>query len=90
LESHYLFGGFIETFLKKNANIISKGDFELFISRRIEENTNLDYKDIRIYSNFDEPSKHVSTFSNSADGLLIIGVSKETIGKGKNFKMYAR
>ena len=37
--------GFIETFLKKSANLISKYDIELFISRRIEENTNLDYKD---------------------------------------------
>ena len=74
--------GFIETFLKKKPLDITKDDIESFIQRKIEENLNLDYKDIRIYSKFDDLAKHVSAFSNSEGGLLILGVSEEKIKEG--------
>jgi len=44
--------GFIEVFLKKNPTDISAEDVEGFISRRIEENRNLEYRSIGI-SNID-------------------------------------
>jgi len=73
--------GFIETFLKKDVGEVTKKDIEAFVSRKIEENLNLDYKDIRAFHDFDELSKDVSAFANSSGGLLILGISEE-IKKG--------
>jgi len=79
--------GFIETFFKKNAIEITKKDIEDFISRKIEENLNLDYKNIHAFNDFDELSKDVSAFANSEGGILILGISEEIIGRGKNLKI---
>ncbi len=69
--------GFIEIFFKKDSKDILAKDVELFVSRKIEENLNLEYKDIKAYDNFDELSKDVSAFANSEGGLLILGVGQE-------------
>ena len=82
--------GFIETFLRKDAREVTKEDIEALISRRIEENSNLDYKDIRAYSNFNELSRDVSAFANSEGGLLILGVSEESVGKEKYLKIFPK
>jgi len=80
--------GFIETFLKKKPEVITKQDVEAFFSRKLEENLNLDYKDIRAYSDFDELSKDVSAFANSEGGLILLGIGQERIiEKGKIVKI---
>jgi len=79
--------GFIELFLKKDAKHIIKNDIVFFVSRRIEENLNLDYKHIKAYFNFDKLSQDVSAFANSQGGLLVLGVNEEKIGKGKKLRI---
>jgi hypothetical protein len=73
--------GFIEIFLKKDWKDILAKDIELFVSRKIEESLNLEYKDIKAYENFNELSKDVSAFANSEGGLLILGVGQEKKGQ---------
>jgi hypothetical protein len=73
--------GFIDIFLKKDSKDILAKDIELFVSRKIEESLNLEYKDIKAYENFDELSKDVSAFANSEGGLLILGIGQEKKGQ---------
>jgi len=82
--------GFIETFFRKNPDEVTKDDIETLISRKIEENLNLDYKEIRKYFDMDGIAKHVSAFANSAGGLLILGVSEkqEKNEKGNDVKVF--
>lgn len=80
--------GFIETFFKRNPTDITANDIESFISRKIEESQNLDYKDIKKYDDADGLSKHISAFANSLGGLLILGVSEKKEGKGKDLRIY--
>lgn len=83
--------GFIEAFFKKNAKAVTKQDVEVFISRKIEENLNLDYKDIRAYHDFDELSKDVSAFANSEGGLILLGISQERVTeKRKIIKIFPK
>jgi len=69
---------FIELFFKGKKEIKPE-DINLFISQKIEENTKLDYKDIRAYHNADHLTTHVSSFANSEGGLIILGVSQDEI-----------
>lgn len=73
--------GNIKTFFRKKCTDVTREDIEAFISRKIEENLNLDYKDIRAFSNFDEISKDVSAFAISEGGLLILGISEDKRGR---------
>jgi hypothetical protein len=75
--------GFIDKFFRKKPEDVTKEDLEAFLTRKIEENLNLDYKTIQAYYDFDELSKDVSAFANSEGGLLILGFSQDEIKKGK-------
>lgn len=83
--------GFIELFFKGKEEIKPK-DINLFISQKIEENINLDYKDIRAYHDADDLATHVSSFANSEGGLIILGVSqsKSKDENGKIVKIYPK
>lgn len=75
--------GFIDKFFRKKPKDVTKEDLEAFLTKKIEENLNLDYKAIQAYYDFDELSKDVSAFANSEGGLLILGFSQDEIKKGK-------
>lgn len=75
--------GFIEDFFRKKPKEITNEDLKAFLTRKIEENLNLDYKAIQAYYDFDKLSKDVSAFANSEGGLLILGMSQDEIKKGK-------
>lgn len=70
--------GFIEQFFKGKKEIKPE-DIESFISHKIEENPNLDYKDVRAYHDVDKLAVHVASFANSGGGLIILGVSQDEI-----------
>jgi hypothetical protein len=70
--------GFIEQFFKDKVEILPE-DIEFFISQKIEENINLDYKDIRMYNDPDKLAAHVASFANAEGGLIILGVSEDKI-----------
>jgi len=74
---------FIDKLFRKKPKDVTKQDLEAFLTRKIEENLNLDYKAIQAYHNFDELSKDVSAFANSEGGLIILGVSQDEIKKRK-------
>jgi hypothetical protein len=75
--------GFIEDFFRKKPKEVTNEDLNAFLTRKIEENLNLDYKAIQAYYDFDKLSKDVSAFANSEGGLLILGISQDKIKKGK-------
>lgn len=80
---------FIKLFLRKETSDVTKGDIDGFISRKVEENLNLDYKDIRAYHDFVELSKDISAFANSEGGLVLLGVSEKKIKKnGVTFRIF--
>jgi hypothetical protein len=55
--------GFIERFFKDAKEIKAK-DVLSFISQKIEENMNLDYKDITAYHDPDKLAINVASFAN--------------------------
>jgi hypothetical protein len=80
--------GFIELFFKKDSKELTSKDIENFIKRNIEENLNLDYKDIDAFHDFNELSKDISSFVNSEGGLIILGVREGKIGEGEDIKIF--
>ena len=83
--------GFVELFFKDRKEITAE-DIESFISQQIEENMNLDYKDIKLYNNPDKLANHIASFANSEGGLIILGVSEKKIKdeKGKTTNIYPK
>jgi len=53
----------------------------MFISRRIEENLNLEYTSIKSLDSPSELKKEIAAFANSDGGLLFIGISEEIKGQ---------
>lgn len=81
--------GFIEQYLRKPAREVTIDDLSTFVIRKNEENLNLEYKDIRYYERTDELSKKIAGFTNSAGGLLVLGVSEEDPeGTGRNARVF--
>lgn len=68
--------GFIEKYFGKPPEEISAKDVEDFVSKKIEERIDLEYKDIRSFADFPQLRKEVSAFANSRGGLLILGVGE--------------
>ena len=62
---------------------------ETFIAQSVEENLNLDYKDIRASDSPERLAQTVCAFSNSEGGLLILGVEelREKDEKGNDVKI---
>jgi hypothetical protein len=83
--------GFIELFFKRDKGI-GEEDIQRFISQKIEESSNLDYKDIMAYENADALSTNISSFANSEGGLLILGISQDKIKdeKGNTVKIFPK
>ena len=83
--------GFIERFFKDKKEIKPE-DIEFFVSQKIEEHMNLDYKDIKAYQDADDLANHVSSFANSDGGLIVLGVSQNEIKdeNGKTTKIYPK
>jgi hypothetical protein len=76
---------FVERFFRKEPDAVTQKDVEEFIKSKVEENLNLDYTDIATYQHFDELSKEVSAFANSEGGLVMLGVSEESIDHQRIF-----
>jgi len=83
--------GFIKLFFKNKEEIKEK-DIEQFISQKIEENSKLDYKDIKAYQEAEKLATHISSFANSEGGLLILGISQDEIKDetGKIVKIFPK
>jgi len=81
--------GFIETFFKNTKDVKAK-DILSFISLKIEENMNLDYKDIRAYNDPDKLAINVASFANADGGLIMLGVAEGAIKdeKGRTERIF--
>jgi len=85
---------FIEKYFGKNPFIgdggvkITEKDILEFIDRKIEENLNLDYKNIDKFEDPDDLSNKIASFANSDGGLLILGISEVSIGEDQNKKFF--
>lgn len=62
---------------------------ESFLGQHVEENLNLDYKDIRACENPEKLAETICAFANSEGGLLVLGVeeSREKDEKGNDVKI---
>jgi hypothetical protein len=77
--------GFIETFMGVGSRFDVKPDhLSKFIEKQVEENLNLDYQEIPADKkvNFGVLSEDVSSFANSAGGLLALGLSEKRVEGG--------
>ena len=63
---------------KNKPNDITKQDLESLLTRKVEENRNLDYLTIHAYYNFNELSNGVSVFPNSEERLITPAIKDYT------------
>ena len=73
---------FIQSYLGKTAEQITKDDIEEFIAKKFEESKNLDYKQIDILSDAKKLCRHICAFANSEGGLLFLDVSEQEQSNG--------
>lgn len=69
--------GFIELFFHKRPEEVTEDDVQNFITQKIQENLNLEYKDIRVFDNSEKLSITVSSFANAEGGLFILGIGEK-------------
>lgn len=73
--------GFIETFLKKPPlETITRADLETFVSRRVPEGLNVEYKEKDALEHPDRLARVIASFANSDGGLFVLGVSERREG----------
>lgn len=68
---------FVKSILKATPRSLAVTKVQSLIDRQIEESLNLDYKSIDSFNDSKELSRDVSAFTNSAGGLIILGVEEE-------------
>jgi hypothetical protein len=80
--------GFIERFFKNTD--VKVEDVLSFVSQKIEENMNLEYKNIEAYHDPDKLAIGVASFANTDGGLMILGVAESKIKdeKGRTRRIY--
>lgn len=69
--------GFIVSFFHKEPNTITEDDINQLIAQKIQENLNLEYKDIQKFDDPDKLSITISSFANAVGGLIILGVGEK-------------
>ena len=68
---------FIELILKTTPEELDVKHIQRLIDDRVEESLILEYKSIDKFDDIPGLSKHVSSFANSAGGLIILGVEED-------------
>jgi len=79
---------YIKKYLGNEPHLITSSDIDDFILRKIEENSDLDYKQIEAFDNSDELAKDICGFANLDGGLIFLGISEKREGRNKNLKIF--